>query len=421
MTISRLSNQYHYDYSLHLNDHQPAVFGKDCREKLKLIVTWSMIIILVCLGGIHIFEGRSSDENINRYLQNYTYFDSYKLVNSNPRTYIVSKDNKINGYLVFDNEKGYQSTISLATLIDKSGNIVDVRIYSENETPAFIRLIEDVRFLEDHFGGKNISQGFQVGLNVDAVSRATITSKAFTKIIHKSSAFVGSNYLGIEVTDRTQPFKFGWTELALIVMFALALLSHRLKEKKLRTFVLVYSVVIVGFTVTKFLTFSMLFSAITGHWPSIYENISWYLLIFGVLGINLVTGKNIYCTYMCPFGAVQELEYKIAGLRFFKASQSLKKLLRLLPAILVYLSLMVVFLTHSISALNTEPFSLLFGRLGTDIQWVLLPFTLFPALFIMRFYCKAACPVGYILNLIIKLRRKMEILWKRKLENKTAG
>jgi len=385
-------------------------------EKLKGFVSLLLIIILAILAGFYFYQKNQKDRNLTGFLSQYQQFDAYQKINNDPLLFSVSKESKEIGYLLFEAENGYQSTITLATVIDKDGKIIDVRIYSQNETPAFIKRIENLGFLERAFKGKSIKNGFREGVNIDGISRATITSRAITKIVHKSSRFIGAKYLDINVTKLYQVFDIGWIEIALLVMFLLALIANRLKKKKFRLLVLLYSVMVIGFTFSQFLTFSMFFSGFTGNWPSIYESVRWYLLVIGVLGLNLITGKNMYCAYMCPFGAIQELEYRIAGVHFFKVSPEVTKVLRYAPVTIVYFSLVTVFLTQAIGAMNYEPFSLLFGRLGTDVQWVLLPLTLFPALFIQRFFCNYGCPVGYLLKLVLRVRRNLEKLWKRKVQ-----
>lgn len=375
----------------------------------------SLLLITVILGfyGYYFYLNSQKDDHITQFLNQHNYFSSYEELNSIPLTFKVSNDTGKVGYLVIDNEIGYQSTITLATLIDFEGKILDVSTYSEYETPAFYKRIEDAGFFENAFKDKFIEGGFRVNENVDAISRATITSKAITKVVHKSSYYVGNKHLNISVKNLYNGVQIGYLEVSLFVLLVLVLFAYKKKNMRLRILVLFYSVIVIGFKFAQFLTFSMFFAGITGKWPSLHDDFRWYILVFGAIGLNLITGKNLYCAYMCPFGAVQELGNNFAKLKFVKVSHKVGRKLRFIPGILAYLALVLALFTQQVGVMSYEPFSLLYGRIGTDIQWALLPLTLFTALFVMRFYCNYTCPVGYILNLMLKLKRKTVALWKK--------
>jgi hypothetical protein len=382
---------------------------------LKKYITALLIIILVFFYGYYFYMSNHEDKNFNEFLSQYDYFNGYEKLDDVPLTFKLFKDADEVGVLVIDNEVGYQSTITLATLIDLEGKIVNVRTFAEDETPSFYQRIEEEGFFEKAFKNKFIADGFRVGENVDAVSRATITSNAITKIVHKSSYYAGNKHLNIKVDNLYKGIRVGYMEISLFVLLLLVLFSYWTKNKRLRIVVLLYSVIIIGFKFSQFLSFSMFFAGIAGDWPSLYDDFRWYILVFGGIGLNLITGKNLYCAYMCPFGAVQELGFKYAKLDFFKVSPKLRKMLRFIPGVLAYCALVLALFTQQVGTLNYEPFSLLYGRLGTDIQWALLPLTLFASLFIMRFYCHYTCPVGYVLDLMLKVRRKIPVLWKRRI------
>lgn len=374
----------------------------------KVILTVAFILI----GVLYVLYMRTPVEENSFLLDQYEEFDAYEMINENPLIYEVSKEGLKIGYLGIESEKGYQSTIKIAALINYNGEIINVKVIDQDETPAFFSRIENSSFL-NQFSEESIGEGFKINENVDAVSKATISSNAITKAIHKSSNYIGSKYLKIQVSDVYSGINFGIVDMAIILMFCLVFLAIKFNNKKLRTLILVYTLIVLGFKFATFVTYASFFQIITGNFPSIVENLRWYLLVIGSILLVVLTGKNYYCTYICPFGALQELEYKIAKLPF-KISPNVRKKLGLLPYLLAYVSLVLVLTTEQIGALTYEPFGLLFGGSGLDIQWVLIFLILFSGLAVLRPYCNFVCPVGLVFRSLAKVKKIGVKLWKIK-------
>ncbi|MCL6557422.1 MAG: 4Fe-4S binding protein [Firmicutes bacterium] len=114
------------------------------------------------------------------------------------------------------------------------------------------------------------------------------------------------------------------------------------------------------------------------------------------VGLSLIWGR-IFCGWVCPVGAVQELMYpskKNAHLPE-KIERGLKSLKYLLLLIIGYLS------WHTGINLwgKYEPFKTLFGLEGEFLPLFLLGVTLFASLLIERPFCRYICPLGVILAL----------------------
>lgn len=369
------------------------------------------LMIILAIGAMifYMYYMLDSNEMSNQFVQDYS-FDSYEQIEDNPIVYEVTYNNQ-KGYLIFGSETGYQSDVVVASLITESGKLISVRTYSENETPAFYQRLREEKFFEKNFSNVMIAQGFSTETNVDVITGATISSKAVTRAIHDSASYIGEKYIGIQVMELDRVPRFGIVEWVIILMLLLAFLSYRFKNNALRTLTLVYSFVLMGLKFVQFISYSTFISAITLNYPNLYENLNWYLLFFGSIILVVVTGKNLYCTYICPFGAMQQLEYKAAKLDFFKVQHRIKKYARLLPGYIAYIAFAIAMLTGNVSAVSYEPFSLVFGRIGNGVHWLILPIVLLMPLFLMRFYCHYGCPVGFIWKLVLATRKKVVVLW----------
>ena len=136
-----------------------------------------------------------------------------------------------------------------------------------------------------------------------------------------------------------------------------------------------------------------------------------FILWFSVAASLLFWGRGVFCGWLCPFGAMQELTNKLA--RFLKVPQykvpwGLHE--RLWPIkYMIFLGLFGMSLYSLEMAehyAEIEPFKtaiiLKFAREWPYVAFVMI--LLFAGLFIERFYCRYLCPLGAALAIPARLR-----------------
>lgn len=104
--------------------------------------------------------------------------------------YPSKKDGRINGYAIKTySDKGYSGTITLMAGFKPDGTIYNISVLEQKETPGLGTKMKEPRFKEQ-FNGKNPSLfGLKVkkdGGEVDAISAATISSRAFCDAVSKA-------------------------------------------------------------------------------------------------------------------------------------------------------------------------------------------------------------------------------------------
>ena len=89
------------------------------------------------------------------------------------------------GYIIILKVKGYGGPIWMAVGIGNDGSVKGISIISQNETPGLGANVEKKEFL-GQFEGMTHQDTLEVGEDIQAITGATITSKAATKEVREA-------------------------------------------------------------------------------------------------------------------------------------------------------------------------------------------------------------------------------------------
>lgn len=98
------------------------------------------------------------------------------------------KDDKYVGVATIASAMGFSDQIIIMVGLDKANNIVNYEVLSQKETPGLGTKCVD--WFKNQINGKSINTDFKVkqdGGDVDAITAATISSRAFLNAVEKAS------------------------------------------------------------------------------------------------------------------------------------------------------------------------------------------------------------------------------------------
>lgn len=115
--------------------------------------------------------------------------DTVRLENGNAfPVFITYKSGKWTGTAVESSALGFGGDIRLMVGFDTEGNVIDYSVLSHNETPGLGSKMDP--WFKQSLKGRNMNEGklkvSKDGGNIDAITAATITSRAFLKAVNNA-------------------------------------------------------------------------------------------------------------------------------------------------------------------------------------------------------------------------------------------
>ena len=374
--------------------------------KIFLISSWVVIASFGLLARSYIIP--HAEVGLPQLLLAFPSAHSFSDELKNPaRRDAYAKDSSVLGSVVRStdlapNIKGYNGNISLLVGVSHDGTIVGVVVLEHNETPSYVRTLAQ---WVNTFSGRHVADSLEMGRDVDGMTGATASSKAIIDMARISSRAVAKRVYNIDVPEEPSP-RLSRREMAkaalAVLLFSIAILGTIKRKDSYRWVTLGLALVLVGF-VYNFQLSILNLSAILSLKPSI--SLSFWLLF----GLSVVTAPilgRVYCNWICPFGAVQEITHRILP-RKGKAPPAHRNV-EILKLVILWETTLAAILTSNLMYADYEPFMTLFARRGPILLWFFLGVVLFFSLFRYRFWCRYFCALGgfYYLLSRFKLAKK---------------
>jgi hypothetical protein len=329
-------------------------------------------------------------------------------ISDNPLIYETQAlgEDSFSGYYVITKTKGWGGPLMIATAINRQRAVHEVLVLRHKETPSFFNKLQKKEFF-NQFKEKNIVSPFLPKEDIDTITQATASSEAFIKAIRIGSHSAAKKIFNLYVLEKKTKWNFGLNEILLLGLFLVLLTGLLLKNKLLRYFAMTAAFVFLGFHLNSSLSIAHFGSLLLGYFPQVKIHAFWWILVVGTLMTAFLLKRNLYCYGLCPFGNLQELNSRISGINIHLNSKILK-ITKYMSRFLTWLALILIFLTTKPYMGAYEPFPVLFGLEGIEIQWFILPVIILGSFVFTRFFCRFFCPVGVVLNFTIKARRKLD-------------
>lgn len=183
--------------------------------------------------------------------------------------------------------------------------------------------------------------------------------------------------------------------LMLLLLLSLVMASFLKKSARLRWVTLGVTLVYLGFIDGGFLSVSHITGALM-QGPSMFLNNLPLLIIVTFTVVTTLLWGRVFCSSLCPFGAVQDLLTRIVPKRWQRTvPQHIHNKALYLKYGFLLLIVGAALLAGNVALFQyLEPFGTLFFLSGSLALWLILFAILAASAIIPRFYCRYMCPLG---------------------------
>jgi hypothetical protein len=294
---------------------------------------------------------------------------------------------------------GWGGDVPLKIVVSEDGKIVSVIFLPNNETPAWNRLIEDGGFMNS-WNGLTVCEA--VGHPVDAMSGATITTVAVREtlrddLLKRIETGEVKCSEPIVISGKGWNYYFRLSASLFVLILALISFFYPKKMHPIRMCLLALSVIVLGFWQGQYLS-------VTSFFNLLGNGVNWAvwimpLMILLAFALPLITKKNFYCTYVCPYGAAQELVAKL-NKKYVQIPQKIYDKLVYLRLVFLLVIIGLLFAGILSDFVNFEPFA---GFMLNSYLWIPMIIAgvfLLVSVFLPKFWCKYCCPTGYMIDIV---------------------
>ena len=193
-----------------------------------------------------------------------------------------------------------------------------------------------------------------------------------------------------------------WMDVAiLLVLLAMVMTAFLKKNAAIRWVTLVFTLVYLGWVDGGFVSVSHITNFVKVG-PSMFRSDLPQLLIIVFTLVTTLFWGRVFCSSLCPFGALQDLIAHFMPRHFQKELPASihDKAIYIKYVLLAFLIVMAFSFTNLSLFQYFEPFGTIFYFSQSLLLWGILAAFILASVFISRFYCRYACPLGAALGVM---------------------
>lgn len=307
---------------------------------------------------------------------------------------------------------GFQGPTESRIGIHPDGTFTSVTLGGSFDNEPYVTYVRDDTYFLKLFKRYRLPELARLDLeksHVEGVSGATMTSIAVARSLVRAAADLEERQASAHDEPSSSPSSH-WREwlTTSVVLFGIILGSSRWRGVVwLRRSFQGVVVLVLGVLHAELLSMAMFVGwAQSGvPWTSALGLV---VLSAAALIVPITTGQNVYCSHLCPHGAVQQLLPR----RWRSTKRMPRRLYSVLMAIRPALLVWVIFVATTQATfhlVDIEPFDAYAWRAAAWPTFAVAVVGLVASLFVPMAYCRFGCPTGAALNYVRKHSRSDQL------------
>ncbi len=309
-----------------------------------------------------------------------------------------------------DNVIGYQGPSDSLIAVDSDGHIEGIVLGASFDNEPYVDYVRTDRYFQSLFNDQTLAELATLDVNanrVEGVSGATMTSIAVADGLPLAAQWYRerTEALRQRQLELNQPWWTSvvpfltWRNVSTVLIVLMGAIIGLTRLKRVTWFCLGFQATLIGWL--GITNGDMLSQAMLVGWAQ--NGVPWrnslglFVLTVVALLIPLATGKNLYCSHICPHGAVQQLVRNRLPWRW-TIPRRLESLLRRLPLMLLAWVVLVAMLHLSVSLVDIEPFDAWVWTIAGTATKLIFVIGLAASLVVPMAYCRYGCPTGKLLD-----------------------
>ena len=285
--------------------------------------------------------------------------------------------------------KGYAGATPIAIFMDEGGLVQGVALLRNNETKKFVSRITARGFFES-WNGQKISD---IKEQPQAISGATLTTNSVIANFQQTQAYLTK-------TEHKTPLDLynllGQLAVLGVLILSLVVCFLPARTRWLRIPVLLLSVGVLGVWQGAFVSVELIYKWFV-YGTSFTERFGLIIVVVTAFVVPFIFGRAQYCTYLCPFGAAQELVGMLNKRKLAIPVLVLKIFRYVRWGVLVVLTA-VVALNPFFELSEVEPFTIFLINSAATSVVVIAAVSIVASIFFQRPWCRLLCPTGELLR-----------------------
>ncbi|EMI15824.1 NosR regulatory protein [Rhodopirellula maiorica SM1] len=302
-----------------------------------------------------------------------------------------------------DNIVGYQGPTDVLIGLDQDAEVIGIAIGKSYDNEPYVGYVREDSYFRSTFDEMKlpgIAEADLFEMRVEGVSGATMTSMAVADgVVEAAKEHLAQIEREASRPKRRSGFQFTVHDVGtmIVIVAAIVIGSTSLRaSKRIRIAFQLTLIIYLGMIAGNLVSQAMI-AGWAKHGVPLKMAPGLTMLAIAAFACPLLSKRNIYCSHLCPHGAVQQL---IKGrIRYqVKLGHSVSKLLMLLPGLLLLWCLVVTMAALPMSLVDIEPFDAYVFRIAGWATIAVFVVGVVASLFVPMAYCRFGCPTGRLLD-----------------------